>query len=122
MKFKLLSLGLLSFSALSPLLMSSFTPASAQCTAVDTSVQVAVDRSRERTQVNEVSQNFDKNCEGGRVRSRATQICNSDGKCEQYRRSEQNVTGNGNRRSRGPNIGVEVHVPVHVTKPSVGRR
>ncbi|WP_017317406.1 hypothetical protein [Mastigocladopsis repens] len=123
MKFKLLSLSLFSISAVSPFLIPALTPAAmAGCVAVDTSVQVAVDRSRERSQTNEVSQNFDPNCQGGRVRSRASQMCNSDGKCEQYRRSEQNVSGDSStRRSGGPNIGVKVHVPVHVTKPSVAR-
>ncbi|MBW4499876.1 MAG: hypothetical protein KME57_09980 [Scytonema hyalinum WJT4-NPBG1] len=121
MKFKLLSLSLFSISAISPFLISSFTnQAMAGCVAVDVSTQVAVDRSSQRNQRNEVSQNFAPNCDGGRVRSRASQYCNSDGRCEQYRRSEQNVTGNGNRRG-GPNIGIKVHVPVHVTKPSIGR-
>jgi hypothetical protein len=119
--FKLLSLSLFSISAVSPFLIASFTPkAMAACVAVDTGVQVAVDRSRERRQTNDVSQNFDENCNGS-VRSRGTQVCNSDGVCEQVRRSDQTVTGDSNRRSRGPNIGVKVHVPVHVTKPDVGR-
>jgi hypothetical protein len=118
MKFKLLSLSLFSISAVSSVFIPSLThEAMAGCVAVDTSVQVAVDRSRQRNQSNEVSQNFDENCQGGRVRSRASQVCNSEGTCVQERRSEQNVTGNGNRRSGGPNIGVKVHVPVHVTKP-----
>ncbi|MEC4816684.1 MAG: hypothetical protein SAK29_25965 [Scytonema sp. PMC 1069.18] len=123
MKLKLFSLSLFSVSVVSPFLIPFLTPSAMACVAVDTSVQVAVDRSRQRSQVNNVSQNFDPNCQGGRVRSRATQVCHSDGRCEQYRRSEQNVTGNGNRNSRvkTPNIGVKVHVPVHVTKPSIGR-
>lgn len=124
MKFKLLSLSLFSISAVSPFLIPSLTPeAMAGCVAVDTSVQVAVDRSRQRSQTNDVSQNFGENCQGGRVRSSARQVCVSEGKCEQARTSEQNVTGDSNRRSRvnTPNIKVKVHVPVHVTKPFSGQ-
>lgn len=122
MNFKLLSVSLFSISAVSTILIPSLNhKAMAGCVAVDTSVQVAVDRSRTRSQGNNVSQNFEDNCQGGRVRSRASQVCVSEGRCEQYRRSEQNVTGDRNRRSVGPNIGVKVHVPVHVTKPFSGQ-
>lgn len=119
MKFKLLSLSLFSLSAVSTFFLPSLTPsAMAGCVAVDVSTQVAVDGSRRRRQSNQANQQFGQNCNGSgsTVTSVGNQVCVSDGTCEQRRRSDQFVDGNSHNRSRvrTPNIGVNVHVPVHV--------
>ncbi|NWF58956.1 MAG: hypothetical protein HXY43_06515 [Fischerella sp.] len=124
MRFKLLSLGLFSVTAVSPFFMPSLTPSAlAGCTAVDVSAQVSVDRSREGNQSNQTNQNFGENCEnsvGGTVTSVGTQTCVSGGRCEQRRNSNQFVDGdpNSNVPVRTRNIGIKVNPQIHVPLPS----
>lgn len=128
MKFKFLSLSLFSAAAISPFLIPSLTPsAQAGCVAVDVNTQVAVDGQRRGNQRNNVNQEFGPNCEnsvGGVVRSRSTQVCVTDGTCEQNRESNQFVDGDSNRQVpvRTRNIGIQVDVPVHIQKPKVPSR
>jgi hypothetical protein len=114
MNLKLLSLGIFSAVSVSPFLMPSFTPkAEAGCVAVDVAAQVAVDGSRTRSQSNNVSQRFDRNCSGGSVTSVGNQVCVST-KCEQRRTSNQSVGGNGGYNTGGRNIQIRVNPKVHV--------
>lgn len=122
MKLKLLSLGLFSVSALSPLMISSFTrPAVAGCVAVDVGTQVAVDGNRRGNQTNNTTQSFGPNCSnsrGGTVTTVGHQSCVS-ANCEQHRTSSQAVDGDGNPIGvKTPNIGIHVHTPVHVYSPA----
>jgi hypothetical protein len=125
MKFKLLSLGLFSISAVSSLFIPALTPsAMAGCVAVDTSVQVAVDDQERGQQSNRTNQEFGPECEnsvGSSARSSATQVCNSSD-CKQRRTSDQYVDGGRRVPVKTDNIGVQVHIPVHVKKPSVPGR
>ena len=123
MNFKLLSLGLFSASAISPLFVPAFTPSAMACTAVDVGVQVAREDKR-GVQENNVSQEFDPDCDGGSVRSRSFQTCKGE-RCVQKRNSEQRVErGDSGRRSgvKRPNIGVKVHVPVRIQNPKAPKR
>ncbi len=122
MKFKLLSLTLFSLSAVSPLMIPSLThPAMAGCVAVDVGTQVAVDGNRKGNQTNHTTQNFGPNCtnsRGGSVTTVGQQNCVS-GSCEQRRTSSQYVDGDGNPIGvKTPNIGIQVHTPVHVYNPA----
>lgn len=123
MKFKLLSLGLFSLSAVSPIIISSVThPAMAGCVAVDVSTQVAVDGNRRGNQSNNTNQNFGPNCRngnGGNVTTVGNQVCHS-ANCVQSRNSSQFADGDPNSSTgvNTPNIPIKVHVPVHVYDPS----
>jgi hypothetical protein len=122
MKFKFLSLSLLSLSAVSPFLMPEWTPkAMAGCVAVDVSTQVAIDGTRKTPgrQTNQVSQSFGENCLGSTVTSVGNQVCVATN-CEAQRRSStQYVSGGSNITGvKTPNINVKVHVPVHVYNPA----
>ena len=122
MKFKLLSLSLFSLSAVSPLMIPSFThPAMAGCVAVDVGTQVAVDGNRTGHQTNHTTQNFGPNCSnsrGGTVTTVGHQSCVS-ANCQQNRTSSQLVDGDGNPIGvKTPNIGIQVHTPVHVYNPA----
>jgi hypothetical protein len=125
MKFKLLSLSLFSISAVSPFFLPALTPsAMAGCVAVDTSVQVSIDNQERGRQSNRTKQEFGPNCEnsvGSSVRSSATQVCNSSS-CVQRRTSDQYVDGGRYVPVKTNNIGVQVHIPVHVKKPNIPGR
>lgn len=123
MNLKLLSLGLFSASAISPFLVPAFTPSAMACTAVDIGVQIAREDKR-GVQENNVSQEFDPDCDGGTVVNRSVQSCKS-GRCIQRRNSNQRVErGNSGRRSniKRPKIGVKVNVPVRIQNPRAPKR
>lgn len=117
MKSKLLSLGLFSLTAVSPLFIPSLTPsASAGCVGVSAGTQISI--SREAQQSTRVNREFSPNCSGNSATSTATQVCVNNGRCEQRRTVNQSIQG-GNRTGYDPvkNIEVDVNVPVHVKSP-----
>lgn len=123
MNLKLLSLGLFSASAISPLFVPAFTPSAMACTAVDIGVQIAREDKR-GVQENNVSQKFDPNCDGGKVINRSIQKCYSE-RCIQRRNSRQEVRGGSDGRRSGvkrPKVGVRVHVPVRIQNPKAPKR
>lgn len=126
MKFKLLSLGLFSLTALSSFFVPSLqNKALAGCNAIDVNVQVSIDNSPKGRQRNDVTQEFGDNCKGSvgsTAVSTSTQVCNSE-RCEQKRTSRQRVDGDPNRRVgvNTNNIGIKINVPVHVRKPKAPR-
>ncbi|MDJ0675818.1 MAG: hypothetical protein QNJ36_10630 [Calothrix sp. MO_167.B42] len=125
MKFKLLSLGLFSISAISPFFIPAFTPnAMAGCVAVDTNVQVGVTGRKPARQSNKVSQEFGPNCEnsvGSSVRSSSSQFCRSEN-CTQKRTSDQYVDGGRRVPVRTRNIPIKVNVQVNPRVPSTRNR
>ncbi len=125
MKFKLLSLGLFSISAISPFFIPAFTPsATAGCVAIDTNVQVGITGRKPARQSNKVSQNFGENCEksvGSSVRSSSTQVCRSEN-CIQRRTSNQSVDGGRYVGVRTKNIPIRVNVQVNPRVPRTRNR
>lgn len=127
MKFKLLSLGLFSVSAVSPFLVSGFTQSAMACVAVDvnTQAQVAKDPGPQR---NRVSQNLGPNCgrgRGGTAITRNRQTCIApDGTCTQNRESEQNVDAIPDNRSnvRYPVVKFRINNQIRIRTPRVPSR
>ena len=124
MNFKILSLGLFSLSAISPMFVPAFTPSAMACVAVDVNTQVAVeDRNAPRgQQTNNATRNLGANCgngRGGRVVTKSRQVCKS-ATCNQHRNSHQEVDGDSKYRSgiEYPTVEVDVNTQVNPRVPS----
>lgn len=120
MKSKLLSLSLFSLTAISPFFIPSLTPsASAGCVGVSAGAQVAIDSNRTGgRQSTNVNREFGRNCNGNSATSTATQVCFSNGTCEQRRTVNQRIEGGSNHTGiKTPNIQVDVNPSVHVPLP-----
>lgn len=125
MNFKVLTLGLFSLSAISPMFVPAFTPSAMACVAVDVNTQVAVeDKDAPRgEQNNNSTRKLGENCgkgRGGRVVNRTRQVCTS-GTCNQNRNVRQEVDGDPNDNSGIDYPVVEVDVDTQVN-PRVPRR
>lgn len=121
MKFKLLSLGLLSISALLPFAPTLTPAASAQCVMADISTQVAIHGSKEKAQQsNEVDQQSEGECVGNSIVHADTQTAITPGRATQTRTSNQRISGGqGNGTGVGmPPVKVKVYVPVDVYSPA----
>jgi hypothetical protein len=124
MKFRLLSLSLLSVSAISPFLVPSLTLKAQALGCVATSVGVQVDISGSRTggrQTNNASQKFGENCVGNSSTNTSTQVHKGANSANQTRTSNQQL---GSGRLGRPGVGdvrTNIHIPVKVYNPAADR-
>ncbi len=122
MKFKLLTLSLLSASACLGGAYYAVPDAVAQCVMTDVSVQVAIRGShRPAQQDNSVKLGSDSSCSGSAITQTNTQVY--AGKADQViqqRNSNQYLQGTGNSRTgvRTPTVAVPVQVKVDVYNPA----
>jgi hypothetical protein len=120
MKFQLISLSLLSISALS-LTPSLTAPASAACAMTDVGVQVSVHGSHDPTrQINNSTMESGEHCLGSTATNVGTQVYVGSGPVEQVRNSYEYVGGDASAYPgfNTPVIGVPVGVPVDVYAPA----
>jgi hypothetical protein len=121
MKFRFVSLSLLSFSALLPF-TPSFTPAAKACLVYDVNTQVAIHGSQTPAQQeNNVTTGSDDNCFNNVAGGTNTQVGIGAGEVQQNRDAEYFV-GGGNQNNTGlttptitvtPSTQVDVYSPAH---------